>query len=247
MFDRWHRYFLSQTQEPRFPWRTSDPLTPAEKRLAQYALQQFQLGEGSDGRGFLSRAESDSRVNTDPNFHSALRLFIAEEQRHSRWLGQFLDREEIPRIERSALDGVFRRLRKLAGLELCVMVLVTAEVLAIPFYQALRDATGCQLLKRLCERILCDEAAHLQFQATTLFALRRDYSTWRRAWHTLVHRAILHSTVAVVWIEFGDVFRAGGYSIAKVWTEALREMRRVEEAANHEPRLHPATQFRLAD
>jgi hypothetical protein len=36
------------------------------------------------------------------------------------------------------------------GLEVCVMVLVTAGILAVPFDQALRDATSSQLLLDLC-------------------------------------------------------------------------------------------------
>src|SRR5207245_9502874 len=103
----------------------------------------------------------------------SLELFIAEEQRHSAILGRFLDRERILRLTNHWLDSMFRRLRKLAGLEVCAMVLVTAEVLAVPFYQALRYATRSPLLRSICMRILCDEAAHLNYQALTLGLVRR--------------------------------------------------------------------------
>ena len=63
----------------------------------------------------------------------------------------------IPRLSAHWLDGIFRRLRKLAGLEACAAVLVTAEVLAMAYYQALRDATRSQLLRSLCARILVEE------------------------------------------------------------------------------------------
>ena len=55
----------------------------------------------------------------------------------------------------------------------CATVLVTAEVLAIPFYQALRDATRSSLLRAICVRILCDEASHLNYQALTIGLIRR--------------------------------------------------------------------------
>ena len=46
-------------------------------------------------------------------------------------------------------------------------VLATAEVLAIPYYTALRDATGSPLLRSICDRILAEETEHLRFQAFT--------------------------------------------------------------------------------
>ena len=128
---------------------------------------------GLRGRGFVRRAASHPVLATDSCFVPALQLFIAEEQEHSGILGRFLDREGIPRLTNHWLDEIFRRLRKLAGLEACATVLVTAEVLAIPFYQALRDATGSPLLRAICVRILCDEAAHLNYQALTLGLVRR--------------------------------------------------------------------------
>src|SRR5207248_1114771 len=120
------------------------------------------------GRGLMRRASSHPVLSVDAWFLPALELFIAEEQSHSRLLGDFLDREGIERLHHHWLNGIFRRLRKLAGLEACVTVLVTAEVLAIPFYQALRDATGSPLLRSICVRVLCDEVAHLNYQALTL-------------------------------------------------------------------------------
>ena len=110
-----------------------------------------------------------------------MKLFIAEEQNHSGILGRFLDREGIPRLTNDWVDGAFRRLRKLAGLDICAMTLVTAEVLAIPFYQALRDATRSALLRSICVRILCDEAAHLNYQALTIGLVRRPLGERARA------------------------------------------------------------------
>src|SRR6266581_2244461 len=97
---------------------------------------------------------------------------------------RLLGRERIPRLTNHWLDRIFRRLRKLAGLEACAAVLVTAEVLAIPFYQALRDATGSPLLRAICVRILCDEAAHLNYQALTIGMVRQPLSRNARAFRS---------------------------------------------------------------
>src|SRR5215469_18571223 len=180
-YEPWYGHFLKQSESPlALPWPDSYKLCDAERRLIGRSVQQFQLGEWARGRGLVRRASEHSVLSKDAWFLPSLELFIAEEQRHSGLLGDFLDREQIPRLTDNWIDSIFRRLRKLAGLEVCVMVLVTTEVLAVPFYQALRDATRSQLLRSICKRILCDEAAHLDYQALTLGFIRRPLSNRAR-------------------------------------------------------------------
>src|SRR4051794_29874464 len=99
------------------------------------SVQQFQLGEWARGRGLKRRAAAHAGLAADPWFLPALDLFIAEEQGHSASLGRFLDHERTPRLAAHWVNQVFRRLRKCAGLEFCLLVLATAEVLAMPFYR----------------------------------------------------------------------------------------------------------------
>src|ERR1051326_1329036 len=135
-YEKWYRHFLKNRETSYVQPRASRQLTPAERTFVTKSIQQFQLGEWARGRGLRRRASLHPAFAADPWFLPALDLFIAEEQSHSSALGNFLDHESIPRLAAHWVDGVFRRLRKLAGLELCVMVLVTAEVLAMPFYRA---------------------------------------------------------------------------------------------------------------
>src|SRR5947209_6324515 len=128
------------------PWSHAQILSRDELRLVAMSIQQFQLGEGSDGSGLLRRARRSRLAATDPDFMRALELFIAEEQRHSRHLARFLQREGVGLLEQHWVDRVFRRLRKFAGLELCLRVLVMAEIVAVPYYTALARATSLPLL-----------------------------------------------------------------------------------------------------
>src|SRR5258706_385192 len=91
----------------------------------------------------------------DYEYIEAIRLFIAEEQRHARDLAHFLQINEIPLVKTTFTDGVFRRLRQILGnLEISIAVLITAEIIAIVYYTALRDATNSQVLQTLCKQIL---------------------------------------------------------------------------------------------
>ncbi len=222
-YERWHRHFVANRAGPSsLPWYDSLRLSPAELRLVGPSIQQFQLGEWARGRGLRRRAAAHPTLAADPWFLPALDLFIGEEQGHSHILGRFLDRERIPRLEKHWIDGVFRRLRKLAGLEVCAMVLATAEVLAIPFYQALRDATRSRLLRSICVRILCDEAAHLNYQALTLGLVRLPLSDRARKVRARCHSILFHGTALMLWQQHRRVFRAAGWDFRTFRSDAHR-------------------------
>jgi len=225
----WHDYFQNNSAPVDFPWTDPCFLSASEKDAIANSVRQFQLGEGSDGAGFLRRGAFHAHRERDAWFVPTLRRFIAEEQRHSAWLGRFLDRERIPRLRDHWVDRAFRHVRKLAGLEMCVTVLVTAECIAMPYYRALHDATASPLLRQICNRILLEEAAHLEYQADTLLALSRNLPRWRRPLIHVMHAGLLTGTCAIVWQQHGGVFRAAKYSPLRVWAEAALELSAIED------------------
>lgn len=219
----WVVLFSSRAESREaMPWSHSRALTPAERQLVSRSMQQFQLGEGSDGSGLIRRGRASRLAALDANFIPSLELFIGEEQRHSRHLARFLQREGVPLLRQHWVDGVFRRLRKFAGLELCLRVLVMAEIVAVPYYTALGRATGSELLQCICAGILADEADHLHFQAENLNRLQ----SIRRAlpaMELMFWRCFQLATLLVVWREHGDVLRAGGYN----WNSFRKECARL--------------------
>ena len=221
----WVRYFRANAAEPHLPWDDGYRLSGAERVAVIESIQQFQLGENAQGRRLLEWAE-----RADPEFAQALRLFIKEEQRHSALLERFLATQGAACLRRHWVHRAFRWARGIAGLELRMRVLATAEVLAIPYYTALREATGSPLLRSICGRILSEEAQHLRFQAFTFarFGLGRPAVARRVA--QAGHRLFLMATTLLVWVEHQRVFRAGGYSLAQMWRQSLSEGQTLLEA-----------------
>jgi hypothetical protein len=198
-------------------------LTDAERHTITPSIQQFQLGEGSRGQRLLERGQKYGRAINDPMFTGALDIFIKEEQQHSRYLAAFMESQSIPLSRKHWVDSVFRKLRGLAGLELSLTVLVTAELIAVPYYRALRAATGSPILKMICTRILEDEGNHLKFQASMLARIASARpATLQRALGEL-HRLFLLGTILIVWIEHRAVFEAAGYGFGRFKKEALLE------------------------
>ena len=215
----WVGYFR-RNAEARAAWPHSGALTlsPWERRAIESSIAEFQLGESSEGRHLKDLARRWALRAGDWDYAHAIDLFIAEENRHAGELGAFMDAEAIGRLGHSWADRIFRGLRKLAGLELAVRVLVTAEIIAQVYYQALRDATQSSKLREICGRILEDEDPHVQFQCERLAILRRG-----RAGRSLVeasHWILLGGAALVVWVNHRRVLRAGRFGLV----DYLREV-----------------------
>jgi hypothetical protein len=234
----WCRYFSTKAAaEDYLPWDHPISLSGVEKRCITKSIQQFQLGEGSSGRRLVQRGLAYSQAAGDPAFIEALSLFVKEEQRHSSRLLRFMRREGISASRNHWVDTVFRRVRVLAGLELSLRVLVSAEIIAVPYYRALRAATASPLLRAICTEILQDEDTHLCFQASMLSrtgARRSIYADRAVSW---AHGLFLLATCYVVWFEHLQVFRAAGYSRLRFLAEALWEFNRLDKAVCRR-RLH---------
>jgi hypothetical protein len=214
---QWIEHFeINRKNQPTPPWHRGARLTHAERAIVIDSIRQFQLGESGEGRHLKKCANSHARKCGDGDYPSAIDLFIAEEQRHSSMLGQYLDLAHEPRLTKSKVDGIFRWLRHLMGLELSLIVLSTAEVVASVYYRALRDATECDLLQSICRRILRDEAAHLAFHRDRFLTLRWKRSLITRSVLRLVHHGLLMGALVPVWWCHGRVFRARGISFLQL-------------------------------
>jgi len=237
----WCAYFAANsTSAEGLPWRHAGTLTSAERRVIAKSIQQFQLGEGAEGRRLLKRGLDSDQCSNDPHFVEALRLFIKEEQRHSTMLGRFMRTEGISALQGHWLDGIFRCIRVLSGLELELRVLVTAEVIAVPYYRALGAATKSELLGAICAVILSDEAAHLRFQRSILTRLSAARDPGLRCLITLLHRIFLLGTCCVIWLEHRRVFCAAGYSFGRFVEQSLSHMSALEAPVLQTPRIGAA-------
>lgn len=226
----WLSYFRGNCGEPALPWDCGYRLSGAERVAVVASIQQFQLGEGAGGSRLLERARAAVWSLEDVEYIEALELFIREEQRHSRLLERFLTVEGERCLTGHWIHGAFRWVRALAGLELFLRVLVTAEVIAIPYYSALRDSTGSPLLRAISTRILEEEAVHLRFQAFTLARLARGRGRTARQMVRRLHQWFLIATTALVWVEHRAVLLAGGYCHRRLLCEALLEYEHLWES-----------------
>jgi hypothetical protein len=207
------------------PWEEKGThLSAKEKVIIAKSLQEFQLGESSEGRNLIAAALRYARRTGDTAYVETIRLFIAEEQRHAADLARFMKMNGIPTVKTTFMDYVFRRLRSLMpGLELSVGVLVTAELIAKVYYDVLWQATQSPLLRRLCEQILKDELSHVAFQADQLTTLREGRGRLAYAATMGAQRVLFCGTVLMVWVFHRPVIQRGGLNFADWWSSCWRE------------------------
>lgn len=208
----WLNHFEYHARHPRrIPHGLSDRLTPPERRLIASSLATFQLGEQSQGGALLRAAAHFARRQRLPNLVRITALFIREEQRHAELLRGFMEDHRIPLKSSDWTDRVFRRVRRLAGLELYLHVLISAELIGNVYYRTLEAATGCLRLKVLCRTLVADELAHIGFESHLLLALRARHRAPVRALVRLAHRAFFAGTASVVWLTHRTLLRHCGH------------------------------------
>ncbi len=222
--NHFRRSLLEELESP-----TRDEWDTEEQRILGPSLAQFQLGESSDGRHLLGYARRFGDSSGDSWLAEAMALFIQEENRHSHWLGEFLKAQGYPLLKSCWTDVLFRSARKLMGFGLMVAVLVCAEIVAVPYYTAVREMTRSQWLRGICARLLRDEAMHLRFQAANLGAVWRH---WKMPRIVLgCHKALMALVCVVVWREHGEVLRQGGYTRVTFLARCLDLLEEVHAAA----------------
>jgi hypothetical protein len=215
----WCAYYAANAVAANVPWTSTARLTDDERHAIAASVQEFQLGESSEGRHLHSAARAYAARTGDHAYVSAIEAFIREEQRHARDLGRFLMTEGIPLIKESWPDVVFRWLRRGADLETTVSVLITAEIIAQVYYAALRDATQSPVLQALCDRILTDEAAHVRFQAERLAMLRAGRGRAAVALAVAAQRLLFTGATLVVWRGHRRALLRGGFSFRRYWEQ----------------------------
>jgi hypothetical protein len=210
----WMNHFDYHSGHPRrLPEGIPNVLTRDERKAIAASIATFQLGEQSSGSNLLRAAYQFSQEHDAGEVARIIELLIREEQQHAALLGAFMAEHGIPAKRHDWTDRMFRRIRKLAELELTLGVLMTAELIGNVYYRALEMATDCQRLRLLCRMLVADELAHVGFESDLLMAMRSRRSASVRLAVDLAHRTFFLGTAMVVWATHRPVLRRAGYGM----------------------------------
>jgi hypothetical protein len=213
---QWIDYFRQNAANKRIDWSLVPQLGSTERNSILASLQAWQLGETSDGAHLLAAAQRYASRIGDPDYCEAVQLFIKEEQKHGNNLGRYIDLMGEKRIGKNWGDTIFRKIRYFnTSMELWTIAVITVESTAQVFYQALKDATACRLLKQVCTDILIDEAYHIDFQLQRLQSIFAEKSGVAQYLSYQFYRVFYFATIRVVWIAHRQAFKAGGIDFGR--------------------------------
>lgn len=187
-------------------------------------MQAWQLGKTSDGSNLIRVSSAYAAQVQDEHYVEAVKLFIAEEQKHGANLGLYLDAIGEKRLKRDIGDTLFRKVRNWnSSMEVWTVTVIIVESFAQLYYKAIADATSCRLLQQICEDILMDEAHQIRFQLERLCVITSSRSRAENQLVMVVYRMFFHTVFLAIWIGHGKVFRAGGLTFSSLLKMATQK------------------------
>lgn len=215
----WFKNYLDR-QLP-IDWNTFERLSPELKEIVGDSVRQFQLGESSEAHHLKAKIARFTQQGGDRDYQEAMEWFIFEENRHARLLGRFMNLEDIPKITQHFSDRLFRGMRHAVGLRYSIVILLSAEIAAVPYYTALRDVSTSPILTTICQQILRDESTHIMFQSRALRMLLQGHGRLRLRLARLSARVLMELALDVVWFGHARLFRRAGWEFADFRRESL--------------------------
>lgn len=186
MFAHWRAHFEANRRRP-VPPISAPELPEHQRRALARSLAVFQLGETGEGR--IAKQIDDAALPlVDDDYRASLKMFIAEEGRHSRVLALMVKALNGTLLEHSWTHRLFVFARRLVGIRFKLLVLLAAEVIAIGFYGALARALPAGDLRAALEQICADERAHFDFHCDFL---RGQPPVFRWLWRPIGYAAAL--------------------------------------------------------
>lgn len=224
----WVNQFSNNSKINRIDWTLKPEISEPEKQNILKSLQAWQLGETSEGTHLINASKKYAKAINDEEYLDAVKLFIKEEQKHGNNLGKYLDLIGEQRIKKDWGDSLFRKIRYFnTNMELWTIAVITVESAAQVFYQALKDATNCALLKQICTDILIDEASHITFQKERLyiiFSQKNAFSKWV-SYHA--YSCFFICTNLIIWFAHKKLFKAGKLNFSRYMTKIWFKLKKV--------------------
>ena len=228
----WIEYFkYNNSHLLKLDFNNNTELSNEEKTLITPSIKAFQIGEGSEGKHLMKVVEKFALKNNYKDYIEIMKWFIAEENRHSQTLKKYMEIYNIKPVDKLWIDNVFRMLRKIMGLECEIIILVTAEMIALSYYTALSNVTNSKLLKTICSQMLNDELKHVVLQSDTLHRISKNRNKFLNKLVRNLRKIIMRITSFVVWHKYKNIFIKGDYTYKKF---KLYSMEYLNESINIE-------------
>ncbi len=177
----WRAYYEKNAKKPHPEPQVPPSLSEEQKRNLARSLAIFQLGEAGEGR-IVKEVDKFEHPAIDDDWRRALKFWVREEGRHGRILGFGVKSLGGAEIKENWTNELLIVGRRLLGIRLKLLVILTAEVIGIVFYGYMARAMQDGNLKEALELVVEEEKAHLSFH-TRFFATQTPNGLLRAAFY----------------------------------------------------------------
>jgi len=160
----WRRYFEHNAERPLPAVTDGLPDAPELRRALARSFAIFQLGEAGEGR-IVREVVRFAPSTIDEDWRASIGHWVREEGRHGRLLGDAARALGGKPVRENWTHDLLVVGRRLLGLRLKLLVILTAEVVGISFYGMIAAALPRGGLRRALELICAEEVKHLHFHA----------------------------------------------------------------------------------
>ncbi len=223
MWTPWKRHFEMQAQRPFPVFAEARPLHPEAHAELLRSLAVFQKGETGEGR-IAHEIDHVVLPGIDDDYRAALKLFVREEGRHARILGDLLRAHGAPLLETTWTDRLFVTGRRALGVRVKLLVLLAAEVIGMSFYTLIASHLDARAEKDALNQISVDETHHLAFHSA--FFRAQCTTWWRRLAFLTAWWLVGSAACAVVLLDHRKTVRALNVrmlDVVKTMVAALRK------------------------
>lgn len=214
---QWQEHFEhSVRRERRVQWQLGVQLRPEHRDPIIASIQLFQRGLSSPGLDFRTKI----RRACPREFADCVDLYVQEKAVHSELLLRWLWAADAEPSKRHVVDFTFRHVRRRFDWAREMAILLTAEMVSMPFFRVLSNHVDDPVTRQVVESVLADQAWHLGFHIDTLRAELESRSGRERFLIQQAWGAMFTSALTVVISTNGAVFDALKYDRLTFWTDA---------------------------
>ncbi|MEM7675565.1 MAG: ferritin-like domain-containing protein [Myxococcota bacterium] len=201
----WRRYFEGNRHPAPLEIDAAGiPVDTILRRCLAKTFSIFQLGEAGEGR-IAKEAWRFKSSTVDDHWRVALTHWVREEGRHGRLLGDCARALGGKPLSKNWTNTLLIFGRRLLGIRLKLLVVLSAEVIGITFYGLLARALPGSSIQRALQTIALDEEKHLEFHA--LFFRRQTSRRWQRILFWAAWMTVGTAAGAAVLIDHAQTFR----------------------------------------
>ena len=210
----WLAYFTdNRVNRMHIDWELGVHLTMDVQKPLIHSLQRFQVGEQGDGHHLKKQAARRG----DPAYSAAIDLFVQEEQEHARLLAALLGALDADLLQSHWSDTAFMLLRHLSGLDLELLILLIAEIIAKRYYRALAEGIDDPVAHAVFAQIVRDEQGHVAFHCETVHDDFVSYPAIVRAAVRLTWHSVFRFVCLIVMADHNGVLRAVKVRSSAFW------------------------------